>query len=828
MTELVGLSTQELELRRARGEANRVRLDSSRSYRDILFTNFFNPINILLFSIGVIQIAIGRWGDAAAGVGIILFNVVVSVVQEIRAKRQLDRIALLTRPRVTVLRSSIESRIDPSELVKGDLLVVRPGDQFVVDGTLVSDDAIEVDESLLTGESDHVVKRKGDMLLSGSFCVTGQGIYEATQVGEESYANRLTREARHFQLAQTPLQREINRILRLLLLGTTFLAGVEFIGAIVSVLPFMRMVQGAAVIAGLIPNGLIFMVTLSYAMGALKIAQGGALVQQANAVESLSNVTVLCTDKTGTLTTNKSVLDRLYPIGISELELKNLVGDYAASVQASNQTIDALRVALLGTARSRVDEIPFASARKWSALAFRDGIYVLGAPEILADHLELGALAANQMREWADEGLRVLAFARNLDCSTLHDGNGEPILPKLELIGLVALREELRPHLMETLAAFKDHGISLKIISGDNPHTVAALAKQAGFAQELRCVSGPELAKLDSATFAQAAQDNNIFGRITPEQKERLVEVLAQAGHYVAMIGDGVNDVLSLKKADLGIAMESGSPATRAVADMVLLGDSFAALPLAFREGQRIINGMKNIMRLFLTRVSYSALLIVAISIIGLGFPFIPKHNALLAFLTVGAPTLGLNVWARPGPVTRTSMLREIAHFVLPAAMAVACFGVLIYIGAFYASMTSLIQIDVTPEDIAGFVHIAGITYDISSPSQYILEVSQLVAQTALTAFAVLVGSALVVFVEPPMAWFAGGNEFSGDWRPTLLSGMMLLVFIVIVSVPPLRAAFEIMPLPALGHAAIALVALVCILLLRAAWRGCWLERFLR
>ncbi len=830
MTELVGLSPQEVELRRAHGEANRVRLDSSRSYRDILFTNFFNPINLLLFSIGVIQIAIGRWGDAAAGVGIILFNVVVSVVQEIRAKRQLDRIALLTRPRVTVLRSSIESRVDPSELVKGDLLVVRPGDQFVVDGALVSDDEIEVDESLLTGESDHVVKRKGDMLLSGSFCVTGQAICEATRVGEESYANRLTREARHFQLAHTPLQREINLILRLLLLVTTFLAGVEFIGALVSALPFMRVVQGAAVIAGLIPNGLIFMVFLAYAMGALKIAQGGALVQQANAVESLSNVTVLCTDKTGTLTTNKSVLDRLFSVGVSERELKYLLGDYAASVQASNRTNDALHAAIPGTARPKVDEVPFSSARKWSALAFRDGpcgTYVLGAPEILVEHLELGTLAANQLREWADSGLRVLAFARNSDCHMLHDGSGKPVLPVLELFGLVALREELRPHLAETLTAFKSHGISLKIISGDNPHTVAALAKQAGFAQELRCVSGPELAKMDPVAFAQAARDNNIFGRIAPEQKERLVEVLAQAGHYVAMIGDGVNDVLSLKKANLGIAMESGSPATRAVADMVLLGDSFAALPLAFREGQRIINGMKNILRLFLTRVLYSALLIVAISIIGLGFPFIPKHNALLAFLTVGVPTLGINLWARPGPVTRKSMLREIAHFVLPAAIAVTSFGLLVYMGAFYASTTSLIQVDVTPEAIAGFAHLAGITYDISSPSQYIIEVSHLVAQTALTAFAVLVGSALVVFVEPPVAWFVGGNEFSGDWRPTILSGGMLLVFLVIVIVPPLRTAFEIMPLSPLWYAAIALVALMCMLFLRGAWRGRWLERFL-
>ncbi len=829
MAALVGLSPDEVEARRAHGEGNRVRLDTSRSYRDILFANFFNPINVLLFGIGAVQIAIGRFGDAVAGVGIILFNVVVGVVQEVRAKRQLDRIALLTRPKVSVLRAGAESRVDPSELVKSDLLVVRPGDQFVVDGILVSDDDIEVDESLLTGESDHVSRRKGDRLLSGSFCVTGQGIYEATQVGDESYANRLTRDARRFELAQTPLQREINLSLRLLLVLAGFLGGVELAGAILSAVPFMRQVQMAAVIAGLIPNGLFFMVVFAYAMGALRIAGLGALVQQANAVESLSNVTILCMDKTGTLTTNKIALDRLCAVGISEPELRSLLADYAASVRTSNKTNDALRAALPGAVRQTVDETPFSSARRWSALAFQDGprgAYVLGAPEILGDHLSLEA-AASRLREWADGGLRVLAFARNSDCHTLRDGAGAPVLPSLELIGLVALREGLRPHLQETLAAFKGYGISLKIISGDNPRTVAALAKQAGFAQELSCVSGPELATMDPVAFRQTALADNIFGRIAPEQKERLVEVLAKDGGYVAMIGDGVNDVRALKNANMGIAMESGSPAARAVSDMVLLGESFAALPLAFREGQRIINGMKDILRLFLTRVLYSALLIVAVSIIGLGFPFVPKHNALLAFLTVGAPTLGLALWARPGPVKRTSLLREVAHFTLPASIAVFCFGLLVYVGAFYASANSLIKIDVTAEDIASFQRYAGITYDISTPSQFILEVSQLVAQTSLTAFVVFAGLGLVVFVEPPVAWFVGGEAFSGDWRPTLLASVLLVVFLVIAAVAPLRTAFEIMPLMPLWYAAIALVTLVCLLLLRSAWRGRWLERFL-
>lgn len=331
---------------------------------------------------------------------------------------------------------------------------------------------------------------------------------------------------------------------------------------------------------------------------------------------------------------------------------------------------------------------------------------------------------------------------------------------------------------------------------------------------------------MDAAAFRQAALDRNIFGRIAPEQKERVVESLGQAGAYVAMIGNGISDVLSLKKANLGIAMQSGSAATRAVADMMLLDDSFAALPLAFREGQRIINGMNDILRLFLTRVLYSALLIIAISVIGLGFPFIPLHNALLAFLTVGAPTFALNLWARPAAVNHQSALKGIAHFAVPASIAIYTFGLLVYIGSFYLSNSSLLTVDVTPEAIAAFEKFAGLTYPISTPSQYVLEVSQIVAQTSLTAFVVFAGLGLVVLVKPPVAWLLGAAEVSGDWRPTALAGALLLVFFTIVASPPLASLFELMPLPPVWYAALALVAFVCLLCLRLMWRNRWLERF--
>ncbi len=476
--------------------------------------------------------------------------------------------------------------------------------------------------------------------------------------------------------------------------------------------------------------------------------------------------------------------------------------------------------------------MPFSSALKWSALAFDDeamhGVYVLGALAMLRSQLQLDADALAQIEAWSNAGLRVLVFAHNQAVLTLHDPAGEPALPRLTLLGAISFSDELRPFLKETIAGFTQIGIKLKIISGDDPQTVAALARQAGFEGDLKYVSGTDLVDMDEAQFAQVAVETTVFGRITPDQKERLVGALQQQKHYVAMIGDGVNDVLSLKKANLGIAMESGSAATRGVADMILINDSFNALPAAFDEGQRIINGMKDILRLFLTRVTYAALLIVAIELIGLGFPFIPKQNSLLVALGVGLPTLCLAIWARPGPVPKHGFLREIARFVVPAAISVSVFGTLIYTLGFFIGFMDISIIPVTPETIASFQEYVGIDYTLTSATAYQVELAHLVAQTALTAFTVFASLILIVFVEPPIEYFVGGDEFSGDWRPTLLAGGLLVAFIAVVAIEPFRAFFEMIDLPFLAYVAIALITLIWMLLLRMTWRHNWLERFLQ
>lgn len=826
-----GLSEAEVQARRARGQGNNIKLETSRSYAEILRANLLNLMNIILFSIGGVMVIIGRVGDAVTSAGLIVLNVVIGIYQEIRAKRQLDQIALLTRPQITVLREGIEKTVDPVDLVVGDIIVVRAGDQIVVDGTLIGDGHIDVDESLLTGESDLIPKSAGANVLSGSFCVNGIAQYEATKVGADSFANQLTANARKYRVVKTPLQREVDFVIRLLMLLALFIGLLMLISTVLSAIPFVRQVQIAAVVAGIVPNGLFTMVVLAYALGAVRIVNQGALVQQTNAVESLSNVTVLCMDKTGTLTANRIQYHSLHPIQGSHETLEKTLGMFAASASANNKTGEAILNALKGTPQKTVDEVPFSSARKWSALAFSEGMYkgtyVLGALEMLQNHLALDKTALEQVAAWSAEGLRVLVFGHNPTQASLHNDAGEPVLPALQPLAVVAFSDELRPRLRETLAGFVENGIRLKVISGDNPATVAALARQAGLPGDLKYMSGLEIDALDDAALRQRVDEITVFGRITPQQKERLVDALRANGHYVAMIGDGVNDVLSLKKANMGISMQSGSAATRAVADMILLNDSFGALPSAFTEGQRIINGMSDILRLFLSRVLYVALLILAVSVIGIGFPFIPKHVSLLVLLTVGIPTFALAVWARPGTKGRSSILREVLHFVLPAGASIFLFGLAVYIVAFYLNALQLMPLNISPEEIENFQRYAGITYDISQKETYVLEASLLIAQTALTVFSTFSGLLLIVFVEPPTPFFEGGDRLSGDWRPTLLAGALLLVFFAILLIEPLRRFFEIIPLPPTAYLVISAITILWAFLLRAAWRGEWLERFL-
>jgi cation-transporting ATPase E len=798
-----GLSEDEVIARRERGQGNVVQFQTGRTYLQIVRKNAFTFINTVLFSIGIVLMLMGQFGDALVTAGLVLMNVVVGVYQEARAKRKLEQIALLTRPKAAVIRDGQEKEVDPSEIVLGDVLIARPGDQIVVDGQIVGDGRMEVDESLLTGESERIRKQAGDPVYSGSFCVTSTASYEAQKVGADSLANQLTAGARVFRQVKTPLQRDIDFIIRILVLLVTQLGILLGISFLLKGFPLVEGVRVAAVIVALVPQGLFFMTTVAYAMGAVRVAGKGALIQEANAVESVSHVNLLCLDKTGTLTTNRISLHAMHPLGDPQggtAALQRILGDYAANASGGNRTTAAIQEAYGGQARPVRAEVPFSSERKWSAIAFDDpalpGAYVLGAPEVLRSGLPFEGDLDAVADEWAGQGLRVLLFAHHPGDAPMYDAGEQPQLPSdLIPLSLLSFSDELRPEAQQTVNHFLELGIDLKIISGDSPQTVAALCRQVGVAGELQAVSGLDLVAEDEAPGAAAqleelAGEATVFGRITPQQKEILVDLFRQQGYYVAMIGDGVNDVLSLKKAQVGVAMQSGSQATRGVADIVLLGDSFAALPIAFREGQRIVKGMEDVVRLLLTRTFYVLLLIIATQLVGVPFPVTPKHNSILALLTVGIPILAIAAWARPGAPPR-SVVRSTSHFLFPAAFTVSVVALAVYLT--YLATTGDLEI----------------------------------ARTALTTVTILCGLVLIPFVEPPTEAWVGGDVLSGDWRPTLLAVGMLGLYGVVVAVPPLRAFFELAVLRPLDYLLLGAVVVAWALLLRFIWRTRLLERLL-
>ncbi len=809
---LSGLTSAEVLERRQRGLGNDARIQTGRTYGQILKENVFTFINNVLFLLGLALILLGRPSDAFVSVGVIMINVVVSLVQEIRAKRTLDQIALLTRPTARVVREGEELKIDPAEIVIGDLLKVEPGDQIVVDGKVIAG-TMEADESLLTGESDRVRKEPGAAVFSGSFCMNGSCHYEAEKVGVDSLANQITAGARAFRRVQTPIQKETNLLVRVVLLVAVYFELLLLVNTFLNDIPIVDSVKMSVVIAGLVPNGLFVSIAVSYALGAIRIAGKGALVQQSNAVESLSNVDVLCLDKTGTLTANRIQFHDLAVISGTEQELREVLGDFAASTESGNRTNEAIAAAFPGQKRAVVEAVPFSSEHKWSALSFaipqRQGTYVLGAPEMLFSNLVPGAELGPKVTEWTEGGLRVLLLAYRSDMLPLHDESNQPLLPdNLQPLGLVSFGDELRPEARETLAAFQKAGVRLKIISGDNPQTVAALAVQAGMPEDMKIISGLELAQMDIPQFSQAAQECTIFGRITPQQKERLVHALRGRGNYVAMIGDGVNDVLSLKQANLGIAMQSGSQATRGVAGLVLLDNSFRVLPYAVREGQRIVNGMQDILKLYLTRIVYVILLIIATGILT-GFPFSPKHSSIVALLAVGIPTLALAAWSRPAPVPHTSMLRRLMHFVLPASILQSFFGLAIYLAYLVPTYQYELSISVGLNTMPAF------------------ENALLVGQTSLAVFSIFCGLMLLVFVEPPTPWFEGGDRLSGDRRPAILAIVLLAAFIVFLFMPGAGGFFDLSRLKYYDYFIIGAAAIAWGLLLRRVWRSRLLDRFL-
>jgi cation-transporting P-type ATPase E len=630
-----GLTPADIEQRIRAGQVNDIPDAPTRTVAQILRANIFTPFNFLLGSLLVVILIVGPIQEALFG-GVIIANSLMGIIQELRAKRTLDRLAVLSAPKAKAVRDGTVAEIGVGDVVLDDILVLAPGDQIVVDGDVVEEHGLEVDESLLTGESDPIAKDVGAAVLSGSFVAAGSGRYRATKVGHEAYAVQLAEEARKFTLVRSELRSGVDLIIKLVswaMLPTAALLLYSQMRAHAGVYAAIR--GTVAGVVAMVPEGLVLLTSVAFAVGVVRLARRNALVQELPAVETLARVDVVCLDKTGTITEGDIAVFGVETFGDRDVE--RALGALASADPNPNATLVAIGKAFSHPAAiSARTTVPFSSARKWSGASFDGlGTWLLGAPEMLLARDAYAAIAA-RVEEHARAGQRVVLLASA--AGALED---ERLPTGVRPEALVLLEDTVRADAPETLRYFAEQGVRIKIISGDNAATVAAVARRAGVSGAGAGVDARTLPE-DGAELGVALEENTVFGRVTPHQKRAMVKSLQDRGHVVAMTGDGVNDVLALKDADIGIAMGSGSSASRAVSQLVLLDGSFATLPAVVGEGRRVINNIERVANLFLTKTVYSMLLALAIGVAGLPFPFLPRHLTLVGSLTIGIPSFFL------------------------------------------------------------------------------------------------------------------------------------------------------------------------------------------
>ena len=660
-----GLTEAEVKKRAAAGQSNRQTADPGKSVAQIVASNLFTLFNLLNFALALCLALVGSWRNMLF-LGVVFSNTLIGTVQELRARRMLNQLRLLEVREARVIRGGKEQKCPPEELVLGDLAVFSAGDQLPADAMIASG-VCAADESLLTGESEPITHHSGDMLMSGSFLTEGKVTAQLVAVGDDSYAARLTREAKRIRSPKSELMTELNRLVSLvskLLVPIGILLFVEQVFLLKS--PVGAAVPKAvAAMIGMIPEGLILLTSVALMAGVVKLGKRKTLVQELFGIETLARVDLLCTDKTGTLTTGDMAFERLIPLESSEEALSRKAADFLAAFDAESGTLRALADAFPKNAASRkaTSILPFSSARKKSAASFPDRTtLILGAPSFVAEAVP------PQAQQAAADGFRVLLLAEA--DGAIQDGQ----IPAVKrLLGLLLLRETLRPSAKDTLKWFKEQGVSVRIMSGDDPRTVAAIARTL----ELDgCDRVVDCAKLTDEALCAAAEDHVIFGRLTPERKRILVEALKQKGHHVAMTGDGVNDIPSLKSADCSIAMAGGAEATERAAQLVLLNNDFASLPAVVAEGRRVIGNITRTASLFLHKTLYSFLLsvlnILITLFLPLNYPFQPIHLTLISALTVGIPSFFLAL--EPSQErAKGHFLKRILLKASPAALAVVC-----------------------------------------------------------------------------------------------------------------------------------------------------------
>ncbi|MEU5714836.1 HAD-IC family P-type ATPase [Streptomyces sp. NPDC020403] len=768
-----GLTTSEVAERVARGEVNDVPVRSSRSVTEIVRANVLTRFNLIIGVLWVIMLIVAPIQDSLFGF-VIIANTGIGIVQEWRAKKTLDNLAVIGEAKPTVRRDGRSAEVSVSEIVLGDLIELGPGDKVVVDGTVAEADSLEIDESLLTGEADPVIKQRGDAVMSGSFVVAGGGAFTAMKVGREAYAAQLAEEASRFTLVQSELRSGISTILKYV----TWMMVPTALGLIISQLVVKNDNFKGAVgrtvggIVPMIPEGLVLLTSVAFAIGVIRLGRKQCLVQELPAIEGLARVDTVCLDKTGTLTEGGMDVTEVRPLnGADRAYVDRVLGALGASDPRPNASLQAIIDACPdGQGWAVTAAMPFSSARKYSGAAFTEGggeasAWLLGAPDVL---LRDGDPALAETGHLNEQGLRVLLLARvrgGLDAPDAAAG----AVPT----ALVVLEQRLRADAGATLAYFADQNVAAKVISGDNAVSVGAVAQKLDMPGAEHPVDARRL-PADPDDMASVIERNAVFGRVTPQQKRDMVGALQTRGHTVAMTGDGVNDVLALKDADIGVSMGSGSEATRAVAQIVLLDNSFATLPSVVAEGRRVIGNITRVATLFLTKTVYSVLLAILVVCFRVEYPFLPRHLTLLSTLTIGVPAFFLAL-APNKERARPHFVHRVMRYAIPS-------GVIAGTATFVAYLIA--------------------RHHYSGAGALEAETSA----ATLTLF--LVSMWVLAIIARPYTW----------WRVALVAAMGLC-FVAVLAVPSLQHFFALrlvgttMPWAAVGIAAVAAAVL------ELAWR---------
>ncbi len=648
-----GLTSAEVQQKTSNGESNRVTTHKSKTIGTIIIENVLSVFNlIILLVILFLFYFYIRTGDSRLILDTIgaattaLLNLLVAIYQEVKAKRALDSVNLLLKKKIKVIRDSVEVEIDQEDAVKGDTIVLGRGDQIIVDGKVLESNHLEIDESLLTGESHPVFKNDNDEVLSGSFCLSGNGYYLAEKVGDDSFAESITSTAKKYKFGKTPLQKKIDMIVKIMFVISIILVLAE----VLQNQQFLREInidfirRLATIMLSLIPQGLILITSVSFALGVARISKLGAIIQKLNAIESFSNIQIVCMDKTGTLTQNKlTVRDIRNLSGLPEEELQMLMGTYAKFSSDKNATLKTLEKFSPYTNASLTDEMPFSSENKMSLLQLKiddkERTFILGGYDVLIDKLDTadknntsGIFSQNKLGIY-----RNLLFGEVTGMNSLKDGLKDKTIKPLSLI---SISDEIRNDVMQAITLFRNNGVKFKILSGDAPEAVQAVVKEIGWEiGDDQLITGTQLDKVSDQDFYDCITNKSIFARLRPDNKLRIIKAFREHKNYTAMIGDGVNDLPAIKEADMGIAMEEGSSITKEIADIVLLQNKFSLLPSIFDEGNKIINSVSAIAKLYLTKNLIVIFITVLSILFSLDFPITPRRISLLNIFAIGLPS---------------------------------------------------------------------------------------------------------------------------------------------------------------------------------------------